>query len=199
VLPNHLQRHHGISSKLYTAILRRYEHLPVAQEDSNIVPHPNDSRVLPFLAVPVRGFGCPHCICLTVNWGEYRKHISRTHSLENIIVHRKDVSCFLQRWVLHRKTGQYWRVDHTQANSVESIEAEHEEEQRDDKQSIRLEEEQEEEEGCCDPDLAELKKRSIGLLMKPMRTCVSQTSYCMTRIRAGLVSAGGRVGSYADR
>jgi hypothetical protein len=71
VLPNHLQRHHNISSRLSTAILRRYEHLPVAQEDSDIVLLPNESRVLPFLAASVRGYSCPHCIWLTVNWSEF--------------------------------------------------------------------------------------------------------------------------------
>ena len=81
-----------------------------------------------------------------------------------MIIHRKDVSCFLQRWISHRKTGQYWRVDHTHVNSVEPVEAEYEEEERNEEQSMRLEEEEEEgeeeegeeEEGCCDPDLAEL-------------------------------------------
>jgi hypothetical protein len=113
VLLNHLQRHHGISSGLSTTILRRYEHLPVAQEDSDIVPLPNDSRVLPFLAAPVQGFSCPHCTWLTINWGELRKHLSKTHSQRNTILNRRDVSCFLQQWVAHRKTGKYWRVDAT--------------------------------------------------------------------------------------
>jgi hypothetical protein len=53
---------------------------------------------------------------------------------------------------MHRKTGQYWRVDYTQTNSVESVEAEYKEEQKDGEQLIQLEEE----EGCCNLDLAEL-------------------------------------------
>ncbi|KAF1357505.1 hypothetical protein EJ07DRAFT_128275, partial [Lizonia empirigonia] len=133
VLSNHLQRHHNISSRLSSVILRRYEHLPVAQEDSDIVPLPNDSLVLPFLAAPVRGYSCPHCTWLTVNWGEFRKHLNNIHSVRKIRICREDVSCFLQQWIAHRKTGQYWRVDHMQTNSAESLE-----------------------EACLDPDMAEL-------------------------------------------
>jgi hypothetical protein len=150
VLLNHLQRHHGISSSLSTIVLRQYEHLPVAQEDSDIVPLPNDSRVLPFLAAPVQGSSCPHCIWLTINWGEFRKHLNKTHGQRNTIVNRRDVSCFLQQWVAHRKTGQYWRVDHTRTDSVESAEADCEEEQADEERSMQLEE------ACRDPDMAEL-------------------------------------------
>jgi hypothetical protein len=60
------------------------------------------------------------------------------------------VSCFLQQWVAHRKTGQYWRVNHTKTDSVESVEADCEEEQADEERSTRLEE------ACRDPDMAEL-------------------------------------------
>jgi hypothetical protein len=111
VLFSHLQRHHGISGRLSTAILRRYERLPVAQEDSGIVPLPNDSLVLSFLAAPVRGYSCPHCIWLTVNWGESRRHLNKIHNVRKLKIHRRGVSCFLQQWVAHRKTGQSIRMN----------------------------------------------------------------------------------------
>ncbi|PVH90694.1 hypothetical protein DM02DRAFT_734466 [Periconia macrospinosa] len=50
-----------------------------------------------------------------------------------------------------RKTGQYWRVDHTQTNSIASVEVGCEDEQGCEAQVMRLEEE-----GCRDPDMAEL-------------------------------------------
>jgi hypothetical protein len=124
VLFNHLQQHQGISSKLSSTVLRLYEHLPVAQEDSDIIPLPNGSRVLRLLAAPVHGYSCPHCIWLTVNWGEFRKHINNVHSMKKIKICREDVSCYLQQWIAHRKTGRYWRVDHTQTNNVELVESE---------------------------------------------------------------------------
>lgn len=44
VLLNHLQRHHNVSSRLSTALLRRYRHLPVAQGDSMLGPEPRLGR-----------------------------------------------------------------------------------------------------------------------------------------------------------
>jgi hypothetical protein len=124
VLFNHLQRHQGISSRLSTPILRRYKHLPVAQEDSDIVSPPNDSRALPFLAAPVWGYSCPHCILLTVNWGEFRKHLNKIHNVRKIKIHREDgldFVCLLALGISHPVWNAQYRLNLCQALDLTTI------------------------------------------------------------------------------
>lgn len=150
MLYHHLRHYHDISSGVCQAIVSKYEGLPVAQEDADVTPLPSGSLPLPFLAAPVRGYSCSHCPWLEVNWGEFRKHLTKTNNLRKTKVQREDVSCFLQQWISYRKIGRYWRVDTAQKNTIDSLKARTEEKRAEEELAHGGKED------CCDPDMAEL-------------------------------------------
>ncbi|PVI03267.1 hypothetical protein DM02DRAFT_625972 [Periconia macrospinosa] len=113
-LHTHLLLRHHIREPRRSAIVARYEGLPVSQSDDDIRPLPDGSPLLEFLAPPAQGFAC-QCSFKTISCDGYRKHLKKVHNESWTSAKRKVAECFLQKWAPPKSSFpyQYWRVDAT--------------------------------------------------------------------------------------
>jgi hypothetical protein len=109
-LYSHLRHYHKIRYSFCKAIVSQYEGLSVSQTDADVVPLPEGTSPLEFLAPPQPGYFCPCCNYTTINWDVLGLHFRQTQCTKGRKT-RDDLSCFLQRWVSSRRNvGGTWRV-----------------------------------------------------------------------------------------
>ena len=95
----------------------------MSQTDADVVPLPEGSSPLEFLAPPVPGYFCPCCDFTTINWDVLGLHFRQTQCARGHKT-REDFLCFLQRWVsFRRNVGGTWRVRRAKPTDQSEIKA----------------------------------------------------------------------------
>jgi hypothetical protein len=76
------------------AMVSQYEGLSVSQTDADVVPLPEGSSTLDFLAPPQLGYFCPCCDYTTINWDVLRLYFRQTQCTRGYKT-CGDLLCFL--------------------------------------------------------------------------------------------------------